>query len=982
MAKTSPLDGFEDIERFNSSFEEFRKTSERLAKIEKERSKLNERLAQATGESAVETEKLKIQIRDARKETKRMADEALNGSDAYKKLAAESNKAQKNFKRLAAEFGVTSDQAQKANKEFAVLNDRLQEIDKAARDGRRNVGRYTDAIEKARVSVKGFNTALKATGIIAALAAILNSLKSSFESSDEGAAALEKGIGRLTIATRVFVQRTIKALPLLQDRMTLFFNNVSIKALEFKETIKELISSASNIEILGQSFSFGNLDPIDESLESITKRIAKLKEENKALLNEGDVSDVYAGMAEEVQKLTAINDKAIDKTIEFRKIEARLIQENTKLAKKQAIEQAAAEDDTSSLQEQIAARIKLNQTNKDIAVNEKKIADGRLSIAAGILKVNKESSQAQLEYAQAFEAASQVTIAAQQLEAEGIRELRRLRRDEIQLDLDFYIDDADNKKAVNERIIADETQTFERRRELLSQNERLIENSFKEQTRAVNAFQKMRGKNEIDFSALVKEESSKVIADRLKAAGVDEATSTRVLEIIRERRTALQDLSESRRDLNESERESNRVLEDSELIGKALNKLKEEGADAEQVLADLEKERTDAYIKGLEDAIKAEEDAYIKGLEKELKAAEDGSQKQIEMQKELDEALLNQRLGRLASGSKKQIEMQKELNEALLDQQLERIEKEKQAEDEARKQRQKQIEAGISLAENAYKEYSKRRLDDIDKEADALTDRRESLQKLADDGNKEAAENLALTQKREAEIAKKREAEIQKQAATELVLAGTKLYTAKVTQGDENAQQNTILEIVAMQEFITALGGVGSGAGLSNLARTGATLLPGLAGFYEGTENVAKSLQANKVSEGRDGYVIRVDGDERILNPEQNARIPAGMSNDTLARIAEQHHFGAFDMPIPVFTQTVDTSSIRYNLEQHEMARQEAERQQYSGMLNQLKAIQKSIENKETYLGRDYDATRNAVTESIKRGNKRINNHYKNIGFK
>ena len=54
--------------------------------------------------------------------------------------------------------------------------------------------------------------------------------------------------------------------------------------------------------------------------------------------------------------------------------------------------------------------------------------------------------------------------------------------------------------------------------------------------------------------------------------------------------------------------------------------------------------------------------------------------------------------------------------------------------------------------------------------------------------------------------------------------------------------------------------------------------------FYEGTENVADSL-GEPVFKGKDGYVIAVDGQERILNPEHSKAVK-GMSNKELVERA------------------------------------------------------------------------------------------------
>jgi hypothetical protein len=61
--------------------------------------------------------------------------------------------------------------------------------------------------------------------------------------------------------------------------------------------------------------------------------------------------------------------------------------------------------------------------------------------------------------------------------------------------------------------------------------------------------------------------------------------------------------------------------------------------------------------------------------------------------------------------------------------------------------------------------------------------------------------------------------------------------------------------------------------------------------FIDGTENVQRDLSGNKVHNGKDGYVIAVDGDERIFNPKQNAKI-GDISNDEAAQILSDYQSG------------------------------------------------------------------------------------------
>ena len=78
-------------------------------------------------------------------------------------------------------------------------------------------------------------------------------------------------------------------------------------------------------------------------------------------------------------------------------------------------------------------------------------------------------------------------------------------------------------------------------------------------------------------------------------------------------------------------------------------------------------------------------------------------------------------------------------------------------------------------------------------------------------------------------------------------------------------------------------------------------------GFIEGTENVGKSIdmQKNKVTSGKDGYIARFDGDERILNPEQNQMI-GNISNEELARLGYNYTHGL--LPTQIMSTGLNSS--------------------------------------------------------------------------
>lgn len=170
----------------------------------------------------------------------------------------------------------------------------------------------------------------------------------------------------------------------------------------------------------------------------------------------------------------------------------------------------------------------------------------------------------------------------------------------------------------------------------------------------------------------------------------------------------------------------------------------------------------------------------------------------------------------------------------------------------------------VQIAEATDKrltEISNRRLTQLDRELQASQTRADELRALAIQGDKDAAASIVAEEKRQAEIERKKEKEAQKAKRRELGLTAINTYNSKIQAGDKNALGSTIRDLTLL------------GAAISTIP-----------GFYEGTENVAASLGKPHLP-GKDGYIVRVDGNERVFNGADNARI-GDMSNETLTNIA------------------------------------------------------------------------------------------------
>lgn len=720
--------------------------------------------------------------------------------------------------------------AEKATtKEAKDLLKEIQALDKELKDIDRQVGQNQRNVGNYADAVDRLKGKLDGLQKIGIVTALLQ-LVNTFKQSENGAATFEKALLQVTVRLTVFV---------------------------------DIISNA-----IKESDSFFDVfDNLQKGIKTFNDR---------------------------VDSAIASGEKLVDSELETIRTTAALQIQLAKLIKTQADFEIAADDNTLSLEAQRKALDELEKATDAVLKKELQIAQAEVAIAkerrdqsAALRSDGKADAESQQALADAILNRANAEAELTRFQADTAKRRREIARDSAELELDILIDASDNLKTIRERIIADETLNVRTRRELLKQTVADIDSAFNEQ---IAVIEKLTGIT-LDSNDLIAESDTKVLNEKVKALKLDEITQNRLLEIIRERRTAQQDLAESNRDLAESEKQVAEQAALNELQLRALFDLQQEGVVLQEVLNKLS-----------DDTLQLE----IDNLQKRI----------LETEK----------------GSNKIVELQNELNEKLLQQQTERIQKQNAENEKARQDQLAKEKAFADATVAVIKELSERRLnaqeEAIDRELQAVERRQEALRELANRGVEDAADNLALQERRQAEIERRREQQRRQSARLELGISALETYTNKVQAGDQNALQNTITDISELQAFIASL-----------------------PAFFEGTENVADSIGAPDIA-GRDGYIIRADGSERIMTGEQN-KLVGNMSNDQLAMLAFQHR-------VNPRRSEASADTISYQL---------------------LSDIKKSIDQKPVYLGRDYSATERAVVDVIEKKGAVERRHKKTGGF-
>jgi TP901 family phage tail tape measure protein len=264
----------------------------------------------------------------------------------------------------------------------------------------------------------------------------------------------------------------------------------------------------------------------------------------------------------------------------------------------------------------------------------------------------------------------------------------------------------------------------------------------------------------------------------------------------------------------------------------------------------------------------------------------------------------------------------------------------KKADEEKKKQREEDLKnlfdvasKALQIAEKEINEKEKLRQEALDKE---IKDREENIdiqRKRAEQG---LSNTLAFEEKALKDAEARKEEENKKALKREKALTFFKLLSANAEKEPNSALQKTITEML--------LGEAIAGA------------------FFKGTEKVEDDLKGNKVHNGRDGYVVAVDGSERVLTGEQNKLI-GNMSNEDLAKLAHDYNNNKL-LPNYMLNEGVNTSvseNIYASMQLSQMVK----------MNERLESVEEAIKNKPVS-NTSFDNLGHIIREEIRNGLKTI----------
>lgn len=763
----------ESLNKAKKSLNELGKVNKEFTKTQKQRIQLEEKLVEAKSENIQENERIKVQLTEQRKANKELAKDQLGLTNAYQKQSKRLNELRKDYKNLVIQEGKTTKESRKLLKEIKGLDKELKELDKSVGQNFREIGNYEKALESTKKQL------VKIAAAAAVTAGAFKGVGASLEESEEGSEDLRK---------------VSSALGSVWDQLK---NTAASLALDVVDFTKAVVSGDKEITEIGSSF----------------ERTSKNTE----------------NYAEKVKAAAAAEVEATERTIEFEKavrpLEKRLSVLNGLIGEQLIL----GGDSTRSFDQIVDAVVK----GQDLQIERARILFDIANEELKIIRTRLEARQkAGLNNIALLDQEKEAVIKLQEARNELLFEqldnqkiLRETARDRFEQELDFAIDAFDSQKTVNERRILDEKASVDARRLLLEETVRLTNSSFQNQIKLVQEFTKQK----VDLDSIALESDEAVIRQRLKNFTLDEITTTRILEIIRERKLAVQDLADAERDLNDVEQAAIDIKKDLAEQEEALANLTTES------LAQLEKDR---------------EQNTIDSLRRRLDLAKEGSIEHLTLNQQLNDALLKQGADRLAK--------EKELAD--------------KAAAEAKARTQETISQVLQITSAIGTELNRRnsqRAADRDREIDENQTALERQRDLAAQGadnelafRKEQGDKLAL-QKKEA-----LEKEARQLEAIQLTEAYFNALNAILSKPDANP--NT-----APAE---ALGTVLLAKGVAK------ALVP----YYEGTEDTGSTGAMSDEHGAITGYT---HSNERVIKATDNKQM-SGLSNSELTQLAVDYKSG------------------------------------------------------------------------------------------
>lgn len=418
------------------------------------------------------------------------------------------------------------------------------------------LGGAVGGVKKFKVALKGL-LANPVVLILAALAAVLVTLFSAFGKSAKGAKMMAKASALMEGVMSQLVNVSVKVAEVLEwafdnpkEALEIFGDTLKKNLMNRLEAVIDLVGVFGDaLTALWQRDLEGLKKAANDSGTALIKMQTGLDAEDQKLLGKE-----IAKATDEIIKETAAFVKLADQKLRVQKANRALTRSIEELTTSEETNQMIADDATRSFKEREEAAKAARIATEKRAKKEIQLAKNNLSIINAEIDLrrnNGEEIEALLDsqlsaYSEVISAERGLSLARMDNE----KVLSELKQDRLEKDLDILIDGFDNQKSINERLLQDERTTLEERKKIFDDTVSLSNESFSKQVQTIQQFTGIA----IDENDLLNESNAVVLNQKIRSLGLSEIIEGRLLEVIRDRRTAIQDLNEAEIELAEKQR--------------------------------------------------------------------------------------------------------------------------------------------------------------------------------------------------------------------------------------------------------------------------------------------------------------------------------------------------------------------------------------------------------------------------------------------
>jgi len=504
-------------------------------------------------------EALKMAKQKVMREQKLEIKENAAAEGSYDQLSARYSRMKMELNAMSKAQRTGTKEGRRMEKQAKKIYQEMDKLQKATGKSQLSVGRYGDAIKNLGGKMG------RMLGVVGGVIGVVVGLFNAFKGSEKGAQFMTKATGVLNGSMSVLSDLVVD----LSEYLVNAFNNPKQALEDFgKLLLNQVVNRVkASVELAGALgrvlLSALNLDKngINEALgdagDALLKLVTGTDDEGFAKL-----SETISNTAGKVEDLSNKFIKLEESRRSIRKENAALITQIETLRQEEELLQAQGANTIRSEKERTDAIKESMKISEQRIGLEKQIAQNNLKLIDDEIAIRRKNGEDVLDLLEqrATAAAEVIRINGElaKKEEENSQKSLELEQENTEFRLDVIRDGFDRIKTINERRVADESKSFDERRAILEETNRLSDKAYNDQIKIIEEFV---GKT-IDGNDLVNTSDSEVLAQKIESFATTKEMEKQIFDAVRDRQQANQDLADSTKELNEAENDYNKTLAD------------------------------------------------------------------------------------------------------------------------------------------------------------------------------------------------------------------------------------------------------------------------------------------------------------------------------------------------------------------------------------------------------------------------------------